>query len=99
MTRNNADFRNSALFHGTAHPFKVGDIIEPRMHKGAFATTKQEVAEHYAWNRTREYNWANGTEEEPKVFQVEPVNEETVNKYGKNTVASVDGFRVVRQVK
>ena len=98
MGRNNSDFA-AGLYHGTAYPFKPGDIVEPRMHRGAFATTDADIAAHYADNRVGEYNEANNATEEPKVFQVEPVNPATVNKYGNHAYASVDGFRVVKRVK
>lgn len=29
MPRNNSDFVQSALYHGTDHPFKAGDVISP----------------------------------------------------------------------
>ena len=34
MTRNNADFQASALYHGTAHPFQIGDVILPAAMRG-----------------------------------------------------------------
>ena len=45
MGRNNADFQEAALFHGTVHPFKIGDVVTPM--NGdlyAYATTDVDYA-------------------------------------------------------
>jgi hypothetical protein len=109
MTRNNADFRNSVLFHSTVHPFQIGDIVEPRNGNPAYATTSLEYAMNHADRREDvEYNRiANekGHEEAGKitgkVFEVEPLDgaEATGKGDDKGNVMSSKGFRVVKQVK
>jgi hypothetical protein len=109
MTRNNADFQASALFHGTVHPFQIGDIVEPRNGNPAYATPTLEYAENHAGRREDvEYNRiANqkGHEEASKitgkVFEVEPIDEteDTGKGDSKGNVMSSKGFRVIKQVK
>lgn len=80
MARNNADFQDSALYHGTAHPFQVGDIIEPQGNTNwkqssgthVYTTTDLETAKAYAEKAA--YKAGVETKKfEPRVFQVEPV--------------------------
>jgi hypothetical protein len=108
MTRNNADFQQSALFHGTVHPFQIGDIIEPRNGNPVYAGSLEYAENHAARREDHEYNRiANekGHEEAAKitgkVFEVEPLDEteETGKGDDKGNVMSSKGFRVIRQVK
>jgi hypothetical protein len=71
--RNNADFHESVLYHASPHPFQPGDIVLPRrkLYPGAadhdrpaFATDSPLVASTY----------------EGKVYQVEPVDPDEVEK-------------------
>ena len=39
-----SDHLSKQLFHGSIHPFKVGDVIKPQNHKEAFATSSPWVA-------------------------------------------------------
>jgi hypothetical protein len=64
MTRNNADFQSSALFHGTVHPFQIGDIIEPRNGNPAYATPRLEYAESHADRALNQY-WEQAKRENP----------------------------------
>lgn len=111
MTRNNADFQASALFHGTVHPFQIGDIVEPRNGNPAYATTDLEYATNHAGKKeSLEYSKAtrSGRPEdhaaaesiEGRVFQVEPLDEAEATGKGddKGNVMSSKGFRIVKQV-
>ena len=89
MGRNNADFEESALYHGTSHPFEVGDIVEPRMLGKAWATNSYETASRY------------GRQGVTRVFRVEPLvtGEPTSNSVGgKRYISSEWGFRVLGEV-
>lgn len=53
MGRNKVDFQQSALYHGTIHPFEIGDVVTPSYGGGhdseyAWATSDRESAENYA---------------------------------------------------
>lgn len=82
MPRNH-EFKSSALYHGSAHPFKIGDIVEPRSYAGvAYASTNRDVAAGYG----------------PNVYTVEPVGEVqrqagAAKEFG--IYHSRDGFRVI----
>jgi hypothetical protein len=109
MTRNNADFQASALFHGTVHPFQIGDIVEPRNGNPAYATANLEYAKTHAGRRedVESNRVANqqGHEEAAKitgkVFQVEPLDDAEATGKGddKGNVMSAKGFRVVKRVR
>lgn len=104
MPRNNADFQQSALFHGSPHPFTVGDVIEPRnKHRFgivAFATPGIHTAKAFA-KQTRLAGPGS-------VFQVEPVDPSEPTVYnpeqmrnapeGHKEVISEKGFKVVKEV-
>jgi hypothetical protein len=100
------------MFHGTVHPFKEGDVVEPRNGNPAYATPDLEYAIQHAGKREDvEYNRvaASGKPEDHakaalitgKVFQVEPLDstEETGAGDDKGNVMSQKGFRVIKQVK
>ena len=66
MTRNNADFQASALYHGTLHPFQVGDIVEPRSNDGyAYATPSIDYAEEHMRRQLGGKLWEQAKEENP----------------------------------
>lgn len=76
MGRNNADFQNSVLFHGSHHAFQPGDTVLPRRElipgavdpdRPAFATDSPLVASTY-------------TGDTGKVYTVEPIDHEEVKK-------------------
>lgn len=105
MGRNNADFQASALYHGSYHPFEIGDVVEPSAsRKLAFASPQLETARMFAKGVNRKTNTTGG-----RVFEVEPVdpNEGKIlepvkmkGAYGHTTeVASQKGFKVVREVE
>jgi hypothetical protein len=112
MPRNNSDFQQAALFHGTVHPFQIGDAITPQGDEPyAFATPDLDYAEEHAGHReTLEYSRAtrSGKPEDHaaaakiagRVFQVEPISDDSF-RHSDNTdaVVSKTGFRVVKQVK
>jgi hypothetical protein len=120
MAERNANFKSSALYHGTLHPFNIGDVVEPRNSDYAYATPDVEYALNHvdraihsrAWEAAKRANptyntpggkqfheWA--AEQEPKVFQVEPLGEVESTGFGddKGNVMSTAGFRVVKRVK
>jgi hypothetical protein len=64
MGRNNADFQAGALFHGTVHPFKEGDIIKPMggeeyafaTHHFDYALGRAEQAVDFSWEDLKKVN-------------------------------------------
>ena len=50
MGRNNKDFQDQVLYHGSSHPFNVGDTVVPggRGNGVAFATPYIDHAKFYA---------------------------------------------------
>lgn len=84
------------LFHGTTHPFNVGDIIKPRRETGV--KTVYEDKGHWAWNyegdafaTTDPSNAKRFADERvekvggtPRVFKVEPLEDDfpTVDEFG-----------------
>jgi hypothetical protein len=95
MGRNNADFQSSALYHGTTHPFTVGDIIEPRSQSLAFATDNPALAHLHAATTVEglhndllddegemsEANQKVADSITPRVFTVEPLeNDDTYHE-------------------
>jgi hypothetical protein len=63
--RNNADFRQSALYHGTVHPFQAGDVVKPGEDREfAYATTNLDYARTHADRRLSSY-WEKGKQQNP----------------------------------
>jgi hypothetical protein len=105
MADRNSNFRDSALYHGTSHPFEIGDIIEPRhieptnpynrpSDAKAWATPNADAAFSFGSRRTGKA---------AKVFQVAPI-EPSEPKYlnddpNSGQVYSKKGFKVVKRVK
>jgi hypothetical protein len=79
--------RNEEFYHGTTHPFTEGDVIEPRRHVAAFATTSEQEAANYANYRASTDGALFGM-----VYSVEPIGP-TKKDIGK-VVTSRGGFRV-----
>ena len=83
MANRNAHFKQSALFHGSDHPFQVGDLVEPRSYANvAYASTNRDVAAGYGKH----------------VYTVEPIGEVqkqagAAKEFG--IYHSKDGFRVL----
>lgn len=75
------------FFHGSAHPFKVGDVITPRNHVAAFATASADEAASYASYRAQNEGTLAGM-----VYSVTPLGP-TKNDIGK-VVTSRSGFKV-----
>lgn len=86
------EFRKSALYHGTTHPFEIGDIVDKGVRGGAWATTYLGTASQYAAKRSYDRGG------EPKVYTVEPVNPEDVEDMGMGQSRSAAGFRVTGTV-
>jgi hypothetical protein len=68
------EFRKSALYHGTTHPFEIGDIVEPRMsgfkNFMAFAAEDPRAASVFAAAKARKHDLP------PRVFTVEPLEDD-----------------------
>lgn len=97
------------LFHGTVHPFKVGDLVRPRHPTVyAFATTDADKARSRAYDAVS-YAWSDAVRANPelryddwekanppRVFSVEPIGETEVHEHGH--IISKHGFRVTGEV-
>jgi hypothetical protein len=99
------------LYHGTIHPFEVGDIISPRGEdQYAWATpelryAKERAADwtHYGWNdHVRENPQADPREfaksNPARVYEVEHLGDAFFHPDNKDAVASKSGFRVIRRI-
>jgi hypothetical protein len=101
MTRNNADFRNQVLFHGTNAVLKPGDMVLPGDKVGAasagtpmdeaWATENKEEAGDYGTNVYQVQHVEPPTSDVPKEF--------IEMNAGNNVYSSKKGFRVVKQVR
>ena len=87
---------SAVLFHGSAHAFKPGEVIEPRNHAAAFATTSHETAKAYASVDAEHHGVLMGM-----TYEVEPVGEYTMQAdhtgLFKDVATSRRGFRVKKQ--
>lgn len=92
-----------ALFHGTAHPFQPGDVVNPTDTEWgdkpmAWATPDRAHAEAIASAKARRHNRSNpGDQRSPHVFEVEHVSG-PADIWGSRHVADPQGFRVKRKV-
>jgi hypothetical protein len=93
------EFRKSALYHGTTHPFEIGDIIEPRQRPGgfreplAFAAEDPRAASVFAAAKALKHDLP------PRLFNVEPLEDDETHKTeeglgGMMISRSKRGFRV-----
>ena len=97
MSRNE-EFQNSALYHGTAHPFQVGDIVTPVNMPAAFAASDPRSASIYSSIRSH----VSG--KPGRLFQVEPLEEddtytERETRTGDKVATSRKGFKVVAEAR
>lgn len=112
MAARNANFKSSALYHGTTHPFEIGDTVKSMHGDPAYATYDLSYAENHADLREmHEYSKAtiSGKPEDHakaalitgKVFQVEPLGELQSTGMGddKGNVMSYAGFKVVKRIR
>lgn len=98
---------NDALFHGTAHPFKKGDIILPAKQAGvptnwgakskndpnlAHATDNMESAQYFARVAS-----IGAEKKRARVYQVEPVNPETAQWREKRFAGGKGGYSSIRE--
>ena len=104
-----SDHLSQPLFHGSIHPFKVGDVIKPQNQGTAFATPDANYAGRYAEagnmrafrnSEDKKLNVNDNPALFGTVYKVEPVKHEDV-KHGTSTdiwerpiVASESGFKV-----
>jgi len=79
------------LFHGTSHPFEVGEVVEPR-NGAAWVTSSGSMARTFA-------QWKSDTTGNPaRVFQVEPLDPSEVAEVPAphyKVFKSTKGFKVV----
>ena len=112
MGRNNGDFQSSALYHGTVHPFQIGDVVSPIQSSSgnaeAFAGKDMDLAYKYAEHKSRTGETGTGKQipgakgAEPRVYRVEPVDASedlTSHGYPEGFYVSQKGFKVVERVK
>lgn len=101
MGRNNADFRNQVLFHGTSAALKPGDTVLPGDKVGAdYGGTPMDEA----WVTE---NLEDASDYGPRVYQVqhiEPPTSDVPQEFldmnaGNNVYSSKVGFKVIKQVK
>ena len=98
---------SDALFHGTVHPFNVGDVIDPTdtshtEEPHAYATTDLRYATYAAEVRAKMHNRRNPDDlREPLVYEVEHMSEPVDVWEVSNKPYAVDrqGFRVKRRVE
>lgn len=108
----NYEFKSSALFHGTTHPFEVGEHVTPQGEEPyAFATPDLDYATDHAGKReTFDYSKAtkSGKPEDHKaaeniegrVYEVEPLADDAFQHSDNNdAIVSKTGFKVVKRVK
>jgi hypothetical protein len=88
MGRNNKDFKETALYHGTSHPFEIGDMVTPSILRGehddrAWATTDLAEADYFGGGR---------------VYEVAGLGDEEVHPEYPDVRTSKTGFKVTREV-
>lgn len=100
----NEEFKNSALYHGTHHPFQIGDVIEPRHIAPDSPYSRPQDAKAWATpDAEGAFRFGSRNGKAAKVFQVEPL-EHGEPKYlnddpNSGQVYSKKGFKVVKKVK
>ena len=100
------------LYHGTTHPFEVGDIVKPRLsssgNREAFAGSDYELAYKYALNKSKSGETGRGRKisgakgAEARVYRVEPLDPKenlTGHGYPEGFYVSKRGFKVVERLK
>ena len=100
------------LFHGTTHPFEIGDVVKPRLNSSgkreAFAGSDAEVAYKYAVHKSQTGEAVTGKQiagakgAEPRVYKVEPVDPKeqlTGHGYPEGFIVSRRGFKVVGRLR
>lgn len=97
------DHLSAVLFHGTAHPFLEGDVVNPTDASWgdepmAFATAELEHAAAIARVKAEVHNRRNPDDpREPRVFEVEHMSE-PADIWGLRGAADPVGFRVKSSV-
>lgn len=100
------------LYHGTVHPFKVGDIVIPQGDEPyAWATPHSDFAKemvtdafHQKWHDHLRENPDADLQEfskhnTPRVYEVEHLGDARFHPYyGDTSVVSPTGFRVIRRI-
>ena len=98
----NDEFRESALFHGSSHPFQIGDVIEPReAGKGyqvplVYTTPHEHIAKAFAKPRASanpQYARPSGS-----VYRVEPLPKEGEHEGWEMKTFPIKGFQFGEEV-
>jgi hypothetical protein len=87
MGRNNADFRNQVLFHGTDAVLKPGDVVTPQ-------ETSRDGEAGYGWafaTPDRDYAKEHGT----NIYRVEAPEDAQIHPDNEDAVVSKEGFKVI----
>lgn len=90
MGRNNADFQNQILFHGTDAALNPGDVVTPQ-------NTAKNGEEGYGWafaTPDKEYAAEHGK----NIYHVEAPDDAQIHPDNEEAVVSKKGFRVVKKV-
>ena len=94
-----SDNLSKELFHGSIHPFKVGDVIKPGSDELAWATSNPETAKQYAEvgnSRAISKNPRIATKDNPVLFgtiyKVSPLKDDLISE--EDIHASRTGFKV-----
>lgn len=95
--------KGQTLYHGSAYPFKAGEVVKPFRAKngGASATNSFKFAKSYAEGRsqlmTQQMKDAGSA---PRVFKVKPISKATASKkFGGKELNDPKGFKVIKEVK
>lgn len=90
---------SSALFHGSIHPYKVGDTVTPGPDDLAWASSKPEIAAQYAEvgnSRATSKNKRIKVDDQPvlfgTVYKVSPIKNDLISE--EDIHASRTGFKV-----
>ena len=95
--------KTPTLYHGSAYPFKKGDVVRAMRRKngGASATPSYEMANSYAQGRGALIpKGLQGQGKSPRVFKVKPVSTAVQSKkFNGLEFNDAKGFKVVREAK
>jgi hypothetical protein len=95
--------KGQTLYHGSAHPFKSGEVVKPFRTKngGASATSSYKFAKSYATGRGGLIpKGLQGLGKSPRVFEVKPVSKSVQSKkFGGREYNDAKGYRIVKEAK
>lgn len=95
--------KGTTLYHGSAYPFKAGEVVRPMRKKngGASATSSYKFAKTYATGRGALIpKGLQGQGKSPRVFEVKPVSKSTQStKFEGREYNDPKGYRIVKEAK